>query len=142
MPKEKDGKEESLEERLRALAKRIEELELRLSRESLLLDEVMKELQLMRNISLASALLLRTTTYIKGYRYDDISRHIVEALLRAGPMNISQLTNFLKKIRGTASRRIVSEKIKILNRLGLVERVPGKRSEKRYRIRRVEEAKI
>ena len=131
-------REESLEERLEALAKRIEDLELKLSRESLLLDEVVKELRLMKNISLASALLLRTAAYIKGYRYDDISRHIIEALLRAGPMNISQLTNFLRKVRGTASRRIVSEKIKILNRLGLVEKIPGKRSEKRYRIKKEE----
>ena len=107
------GREEkSTEERLRALAKRIEELEARLRGESMILDEVLKELRLLRNISLASAFVMNVSSKVRGYKYDDISRHIVDALLRAGPMNISQLTRFLREVRGTASRRIVSEKVR------------------------------
>lgn len=130
------GKEkESTEDRLRALAKRLEELEIRLSKESSVLDEVLREVRLMRDISLASASILRTTSRITRYNYGDISRHIVDALLRSGPMNISQLTIFLMKTRGTASRRIVSEKVKLLRKHEIIEEIPGKKSEKRYKIK-------
>jgi len=78
---------------------------------------------------------LRTASYITRYKYGDIHPHIVEALLRDGSMNISQLTRFLRNVRGTASRRIVSEKIKLLDEHGIMEEVSGKKSEKRYRIR-------
>jgi len=132
------GREEkSTEERLRALAKRIEELEARLRGESMILDEVLKELRLLRNISLASAFVMNVSSKVSGYKYDDISRHIVDALLRAGPMNISQLTRFLRDVRGTASRRIVSEKVRLLSTLGLVEEVAGGKREKRYKIKKL-----
>jgi hypothetical protein len=130
-------KEQSTEERLKALAKRIEELEAKLRGESMVLDEVMKELRLLRDISLASAFVMNAASKIRGYKYDDISRHIVDALLRAGPMNISQLTKFLRDVRGTASRRIVSEKVRLLSSLGLVEEVAGEKREKRYKIKKL-----
>ncbi len=127
---------EKAEDKLRNLAKRIDELESKLRKESILLEEVLRELRLLKDISLTSAFILRTASKIKGYKYDDISRHIIEALMRSGPMNISQLTRLLREIRGTASRRIISEKIKLLRSLGLIEEVPGKKSEKRYKIKR------
>ncbi len=129
------GEKESTEERLRALAKRLEELELRLSREHAALDEVLGEIRLARNISLMSASILRTASYATRYRYGDISRHIVEALLKAGPLNISQLTKFLQGARGTASRRIVSEKVRLLEKHKIIEEVSGKKSEKLYKIK-------
>src|SRR3990172_495463 len=42
---------------------------------------------------------------------DDISRHIVAALMDRGERNISQITDAVKGRRGTASRRIVRERL-------------------------------
>jgi len=128
-------REESLEERLRSLAERIERLEVRLREESLVLDEVLRELRLLRDVSLIGASIMRAAHRVKDFRYDDISRHIIDALVRVGPMNISQLTKILRDVRGTASRRIISEKVKRLSALGILEETRGKRGEKRYRVK-------
>jgi len=127
--------EKELEIRLRRLLKRIEELESTLKEKDLVINGILEELRLLRNISSISANILRTASYITRYKYGDLHRHIVTALLSDGPMNISQLTLFLRNVRGTASRRIVSEKIKLLDEHGIIEEVSGKKSEKRYRIR-------
>jgi len=52
---------------------------------------------------------------------DGISRAIVELLALKGPMSISQLTRELRSYRGRASRRVVSERVKRLREMGLVE---------------------
>ena len=51
---------------------------------------------------------------------DDISRHIVTALLEKGERNISQITDAVKARRGTASRRIVRQRLEDLVRRGFV----------------------
>lgn len=51
---------------------------------------------------------------------DDISRHIVIALFDQPDRNISQLTEAVKGKRGTASRRIVRERLEDLRRDGIV----------------------
>ncbi len=51
---------------------------------------------------------------------DDISRHIVSALLDKGDRNISQITDAVKARRGTASRRIVRERLEGLVGQGVV----------------------
>ncbi len=56
---------------------------------------------------------------------DDISRHIVGALLDRGDRNISQITEAVKGRRGTASRRIVRERLEELERDGIVIVTPG-----------------
>jgi len=56
---------------------------------------------------------------------DDISRHIVEALAEGGPMNISELTRAVRARRGTASRRVVRERLMRLLEEGLVVEVGG-----------------
>ena len=133
----KEKRRENTEERLRLLTRRLEELELRLEKESLLVDELRKEIRLLRNISSISASILKTASYITRYKYGDMSRHIVEALTKAGPMNISELTEFLRNIRGTASRRIVADRIRLLREHGIIEEVPRK-SEKRYTIKEMQ----
>ncbi|HEY7588639.1 MAG TPA: hypothetical protein VIB49_07870 [Thermoplasmata archaeon] len=45
---------------------------------------------------------------------DDISRHIVTVLFEKGGRNISQITAAVKAKRGTASRRIVRERLREL----------------------------
>ena len=124
-----------LEHELSRLSKRLEELEEKLKDESGALNEALQEIRFLRNISTLSAYVLRSASYITRYQYGDISRHIVEALMQAGPMNISQLTKFLRGIRGQASRRIISERIKLLHQHEIVEEISGKKSEKRYRIK-------
>ncbi|MDO8056573.1 MAG: hypothetical protein Q6361_06905 [Candidatus Hermodarchaeota archaeon] len=52
---------------------------------------------------------------------DEISRLMVEALKEGKPLNISQLTVAVRRQRGTASRRIVRERLQRLEELGIVE---------------------
>jgi DNA-binding transcriptional ArsR family regulator len=63
----------------------------------------------------------------------DIEKHIVRILAKQ-PMNVSQLTEALKKVRGTASRRIVAAKLKKLEAAGIVERIKGEKRGKYYRL--------
>jgi hypothetical protein len=58
---------------------------------------------------------------------DDISRHIVSALIDRGDRNISQITDAVKARRGTASRRIVRERLDDLVGRGLVVADSGSR---------------
>ncbi|HDN50924.1 MAG: hypothetical protein DRN21_01740 [Thermoplasmata archaeon] len=53
---------------------------------------------------------------------DDISREIIRALLRRNHLNISQITEAVREHRGTASRRIVRERLQELEGMGKVER--------------------
>lgn len=58
---------------------------------------------------------------------DDISRHIVSTLIDRGDRNISQITDAVKAKRGTASRRIVRERLAELEKTGVVVASPGSR---------------
>ena len=64
---------------------------------------------------------------------DDIDKSIIRALATKGPLNISQLTEEVRKQRGSASRRIISGRLRALVERGLVERVNGRG--KVYRVR-------
>ncbi len=52
---------------------------------------------------------------------DEMSRLIVEALEPGNPLNISQLTVAVRRGRGTASRRIIRERVKQLQNLGIIQ---------------------
>ncbi|MHA1223663.1 MAG: hypothetical protein ACTSSG_09345 [Candidatus Heimdallarchaeaceae archaeon] len=56
-------------------------------------------------------------------KYDDISKNIVAVLERKGNLNISQLTEALRKERGSASRRIVRERVNKLIEKGIVREI-------------------
>src|SRR5207244_13625184 len=56
---------------------------------------------------------------------DDISRHIVVALFDKPDRNISQITEAVKRKRVTASGRIVRERLKDLERQGIVVATTG-----------------
>ena len=53
---------------------------------------------------------------------DAISREIVKILFEKDGQNISRITDRLKDRRGTASRRIVRERLKVLEEKGVVRR--------------------
>jgi len=58
---------------------------------------------------------------------DDISKAILTALFEKGERNISQITDSVKAKRGTASRRIVRERLQGLVQRGAVVATPGPR---------------
>jgi len=53
---------------------------------------------------------------------DNISREIVRALMKRSDQNISQITELVKSKRGTASRRIIRERLKELEKNEIVEK--------------------
>ena len=64
---------------------------------------------------------------------DPISREIIEILFSYGKLNTSRIAEELRKTRGTASRRIVREKLNKLVEKGIVE-CEEKRNEKLYSV--------
>ena len=52
---------------------------------------------------------------------DDISKAIIKVLVQNNGQNISQLTKMIRDMRGTASRRIIRDKIKNLEDKGIIE---------------------
>ena len=56
-------------------------------------------------------------------KYDEISKAIIYSLERKERLNISQLTEQVRKERGTASRRIVRERVDVLIEKGIIQEV-------------------
>ena len=77
-------------------------------------------------------------------RHDPISRVIIEVLVATDrPLSISQLTREIRRIRGSASRRIISSRLKELEKKGIVEieSAGNKRLVKLKKVRRDDEYK-
>ena len=58
---------------------------------------------------------------------DPISKDIVKVLLKKSGMNITQITDSLRDERGSASRRIVREKLKSLEEMEIVKQKEDKK---------------
>ena len=56
---------------------------------------------------------------------DELSRLIIQSIALRGPLNISQIERELRTARGTASRRVIRERIAKLMEKGMVKMAQG-----------------
>jgi len=112
------------------LEKEIKELNKRISDLEKMLSTLMKPL---RNVRDTADKYLKITGLILDHGgltpdlilpelKDDISKEIVRVLLERKDQNISQITELVRSKRGTASRRIIREKIKELEEKNIIQK--------------------
>ena len=113
----------NLEQEVKELNKRISELEKMLS---VMIEPLRKVGRTTQNYMRITGLLLDhgglTPDMILPEIKDTISREIVRVLLDRSDQNISQVTELVRSKRGTASRRIIRERIIELEKKGIVEK--------------------
>lgn len=112
-----------LEKEVKELNKRISQLEKMLSAALKPLRDVSKTTQ---NYLKLTGLLMEhgglTPDMILPEIKDDISREIVRVLMERPDQNISQVTELVRSKRGTASRRIIRERIKDLVEKNIIKK--------------------
>ena len=114
---------EDLKKEIKDLQKRIGDLEKMLSNAINPLREVSKTTQ---NYLKITSLILEhgglTPDMILPELKDNISREIVRVLLDRQNQNISEITELVRSKRGTASRRIIRERLKELEEKNIVKK--------------------
>ena len=119
---------EELRRQIRALADKMESVEESISKVAQPYSQLMEFIERFQKISSSYFKMLglyqrygaiSPDLLIPGVK-DSISRDIVKALFERDGQNISQITEKLKEMRGTSSRRIVRERLKELEAKGVV----------------------
>jgi hypothetical protein len=128
-----------LESRIDELVRKINLLEEELRKERELNRDILRELAVVRSILSLSSDAYKTSKKIsllsESLKAGPLARDITEILISEGPLNISQLTNLLREIRGRASRKTVAKKLRELMALGIIDMVEGKKSEKLFKVK-------
>ena len=121
--------EEDIQEQIRSLSDKMEQVEASMRTMSEPYSQLMEYLKRFQKISTSYFRLLdlyqrygeiSPDLLMPGVK-DEISRGIVKILFERDGQNISQITDRLKERRGTASRRIVREKLNGLKEQGVVK---------------------
>ena len=123
--KNKSDKIEELEFLLKLILTKLEKIEQLLSNFNL---EDMESIKVANKLVLAFSIpvlkaieaSIKIRNLIKKRTLDDISRTIIEVLAIKDGISISELTRKIREIRGKASRRIVSERLKLLEKEGIL----------------------
>lgn len=131
---------ERLEKDIRLLSEKIEKIEKILLDQNLDIVEVTTLISMVRRLIDFQARAVGVAARITELKSlppvkDDISKHIIEVLALKGALNISQITEELKSRRGTGSRRIISLKLQKLVKAGIVEEIPSRKKERRFRLK-------
>lgn len=112
------------------ISKEIEELNKRLNELEKIISVIMGPLQnvekITRNYLRIAGLLLENggltpDTLIPEIK-DNISKEIVRALINKSDSNISQITEMVRSKRGTASRRIIRQRIQDLSKKNIIQK--------------------
>ncbi|MFY9606413.1 MAG: transcriptional regulator [Thermoplasmata archaeon] len=128
--------DEDLEKQIRSLAEKMEGLEESMSKVTEPYAQLMDYIERFQKISSSYFRMLglyqrygaiSPDLLIPGVK-DSISRDIVKVLFERDGQNISQITDKLKEMRGTSSRRIVRERLKGLEEKGVVKSKGSPRS--------------
>ncbi len=118
---------ERLEKLIRLVIKRLEEIEkilLRTNREYLEVYRIASSLIFTFSLPISKALeiAMKVLEVVNTFRLiDEITISIIEVLMVKDKVSISELTRLVRRIRGKASRRIIIDKVKKLEELGLVK---------------------
>ncbi|MEM0343757.1 MAG: helix-turn-helix transcriptional regulator [Thermoplasmata archaeon] len=121
-------KYDELQEQVRELSAKMESLEEALSRVAAPYSQLLEYIERFQKISSSYFRMLglyqrfgaiSPDLLIPGVK-DPISRDIVKVLFERDGQNISQITERLKTMRGTSSRRIVRGRLKYLEEIGVV----------------------
>lgn len=133
---------EEVQDRLDEISDRLARLEDLIERVSPGLDEVTKSARVIREgFEFYDGMVKLMTKFTKAERLesrfgdlkkDDISWRIITILDNSRPLNISQITAAVRAERGTASRRIVRERVNTLVSRGILKVIEDEDDRARY----------
>ena len=135
----KEEQKENLQDQIKALAEKMDSVETSLGKVTGPYGQLLDYIEKFQKISSSYFKMLglyqrygaiSPDLLIPGVK-DSISRDIVKVLFERDGQNISQITDKLKDMRGTSSRRIVRERLKELEEKGVV-RAKGSSKSKDY----------
>lgn len=127
------------EELLKVILKKLESIENKLkllgsgSNEVMIVSEILSLLSV--PVSVAAIAAKRFLDVTKAYRLDPISMDIVKILSICEGYSTSEITRRLRDLRGSASRRVVRERLRILEEKGIVVN-KGSLSRPRFMLRK------